>query len=160
MTPLQRAFLSTVLRYVALVHGRGDRDGELASLRALLESPQGQRDDRRRWRRLALALPATTRNTDLQAPAQIVDVGAGGMRLDNLGHLRLRPGDRVVVSLLPPPSAVRIDVPCEVVRAGPGSELGVRFCGRPLTLHRTLQPPLATRRPGGTARMGAVDDAA
>ncbi len=160
MTPLQRAFLSTVLRYVALVHGESDPHGELASLRALLESPQARRDDRRRWRRLALALPATTRNSDLQAPAEVVDVGAGGLRMKNLGHLRLRPGDRVVVSLLPPQSAVRIDVPCEVVRAAAGSELGVRFCGRPLTLHRTLQPPGDARPRASTAQMGAVDDAA
>lgn len=156
MTPFEQAFLSAVLRYVSLVHAPRGTDGdELAGLRVLLEQPDAAPDDRRRHRRMAVDLAATARGADVQVPARVLDIGAGGLRLRNDGRLPLRTGDRVVVSLSPERSSLRIDLPVEVVRRTGADEVGVRFCGAPLSLYRSRETGGGGGR-HGTGRMGAV----
>ena len=162
--PIEHTFVTAVLRYVTLVHG--DLDGsqdELTRLEAMLantpeagDEPSPSAPERRRHRRLSLDMPAAARDADVQAPARVVDIGAGGMQLRNDGRLRMRTGDRVVVSLLPEDWPVRIDLPVEVVRKGEDDLVGVRFCGRPLVLHRRLTPGDGYRTRHGTAEMGAA----
>lgn len=165
---IEHAFVTAVLRYLSLHHGEAGAADERAQLEALLAAPTAiaqsataAGDERRQHRRVEVDLPALTRDADLAAPGRVVDIGAGGMALRNEGGLRLRTGDRVVVSLMPDEWPVRIDLPVEVVRVrsdanAPREDLvGVRFCGRPLVLHRRLTPPV--RAPGhGTAQMGAA----
>jgi hypothetical protein len=165
---IQHAFVTAVLRYLTLHHGEHGTQHERHQLEALLASPgiatsdaAVRGEERRRHRRVDVDIPALTRDADLAAPGRVVDIGGGGMALRNEGGLRLRTGDRVVVSLLPDDWPVRIDLPVEVVRTkGDASNtdedlVGVRFCGRPLVLHRRLTPPV--RGPGhGTAQMGAA----
>lgn len=159
---IEHAFISAVLRYVTLVHGETPpAKDDLATLEAVLSTPRNDGMDggaweRRRHRRLAVEVPAAARDADVQAPATVVDIGAGGLQLRNDGRLRMRTGDRVVVSLLPSDWAVRIDLPVEVVRSGDDDMIGVRFCGRPLVLHRRLTPGEHTSTRHGTANMGAV----
>lgn len=156
MTPFEQAFLSAVLRYVSLVHApHGAGGDELTGLRVLLEQGDAAPDERRRHRRMFVDLAATTRDADMQAPARVLDIGAGGLRLRNDGRLPLRQGDRVVVSLTPERSSLRIDLPVEVVRSTGVDEVGVRFCGPPLSLQRSLQAAGGGGR-HGTGRMGAV----
>lgn len=165
---IEHAFVTAVLRYLTLHHGEPDTHDERAQLEALLAAPSSAADsatatgdERRRHRRVGVDLPALTRDADLAAPGRVVDIGAGGMALRNEGGLRLRTGDRVVVSLVPDEWPVRIDLPVEVVRVRsdartPAEDLvGVRFCGRPLVLHRRLTPPLRTTG-HSTAQMGAA----
>jgi hypothetical protein len=157
--PIEHAFVSAVLRYVTLAHGAPSAAaGELAQLEAILSTPGASATasgaDRRRHRRMSVDLPAATRDADVQVPARVVDIGAGGLMLRNEGRLRMRPGDRVVVSLLPEDWPVRIDLPVEVIRKGDDDRVGVRFCGQPLVLHRRIVPP--QRAAHGTAEMGAA----
>src|SRR5204862_2306530 len=86
--PNERDFLDAVLRHVALAHAPERSTDELAQLDAKLASDRSEQcDDRRRHRRVALDLPAATRSGDTQAPARVLDLGAGGLRLYNEGRL-------------------------------------------------------------------------
>ncbi len=162
---IEHAFVSAVLRYVSLFYGgpagAGAAAAEIAQLEGVLETPDADAihagaAERRRYRRLAVDMPASARDADLQAPARVVDIGAGGLKLRNEGRLRMQTGDRLVVSLLPDDAPVRIDLPVEVMRAGADGMVGVRFCGRPLVLHRRLTPAERTGTRHGTAEMGAL----
>lgn len=161
---LEHAFVSAVLRYVTLVHAQGvPATAELEGLEAVLTMPGAPSDgsdggawERRRYRRLEVDMPAAARDAEVQAPARVVDIGAGGLRLRNDGRLRMRTGDRLVVSLFPDQWPVRIDLPVEVVRIAEREDVGVRFCGRPLVLHRRLTPGEHAPSGHGTAEMGAV----
>lgn len=138
--PNEHAFVRVVLRYAALCHAPGPTSlgptsPECRRLAAVLgddSAPKGA--SRRRWLRLAVRIAATVRRTDVQGPAVVVDIGAGGLRLaDPNGLARVR-GERTVVSLRPR-HGTRIDVPCEVVHRGADGTVGLRFCGAPLVLH-------------------------
>lgn len=166
--PIEHAFVSAVLRYVTLAHGAPSAAaGELAQLEAILTTPvvvasSASGADRRVHRRMALDMPAATRDADVQVPARVVDIGAGGIQIRNEGRLRMRTGDRIVVSLMPEDWPVRIDLPVEVVRKGDDDRVGLRFCGRPLVLHRRIVPPqraahgTAHATAHSTAEMGAA----
>jgi hypothetical protein len=134
MGPELRTFLDAVLRHVELRHASVRATDELGELEAWLASDRSEQcDDRRRHRRVAVDLPAAANDGDVQSPARVTDLGAGGLRLRNDGRLPLATGDRVVVSLLPEHAPCRIDLPCEVVTQQ-GDQLGMRFCGPPLVL--------------------------
>ena len=133
--PNERDFLAAVLRHVELSHVAERNSDELTQLDVVLASDRHELcDDRRKHRRIALDLPATTRGGDTQVPARVLDMSAGGLRLRNDGRLPVALGDRVVVSLLPEHALCRIDLPCEVVAKIGSEQLGVRFCGAPLVL--------------------------
>lgn len=152
MGPNERDFLAAVLRHVALSHVPERSNDELARLDAVLASDRREQcDDRRKHRRVALDLPATTRGGDSQVPARVLDMSAGGLRLRNDGRLPVALGDRVVVSLLPEHALCRIDVPCEVVAKIGSEQLGMRFCGAPLVLRG--RPAATGDRRHGTAPM-------
>ncbi len=153
--PDERSFLDAVLRHVTLSHDASAAKDELARLEALLASDRStQRDDRRRHVRRSVDLPAATRRGDTQAPARVLDLGAGGMRLRNEGRLPLAPGDRMVVSLLPEHAPLRIEMPCEVVATLAEHQVGVRFCGPPLVLRG--RPAMAAGAAHGTVSMRAA----
>lgn len=162
--PIEQAFVSAVLRYVTLVHGAPaaspDEVAQLETMLAIPGAPTNGEDggawERRRYHRVAVDMPASARDSDVQVPARVVDIGAGGLQLRNDGRLPMRAGDRVVVSLVPDEWPVRIDLPVEVVRTGNDDLVGVRFCGRPLVLHRRVSPGERAATRHSTAEMGAA----
>ena len=129
----EHAFVRAVLRYAALVHGSGSESPECRRLASVLGDPQVQCGaSQRRWLRLAVRMAATVKRSDVQGPATVVDIGAGGLRLADHGGLARR-GTRTVVSLRPR-HGTRVDVPCEVVHQNGDGTVGLRFCGAPLVM--------------------------
>jgi len=131
--PFEQAFVRLVLRHAVLQHGPAHGSPERRRLAMVLHDPQGS-PSRRVWRRLAVDLEATVRRSDVQAPATVIDIGGGGLRLlDPNGLARIR-GSRRVVSLRTDAGS-RIDVPCEVVHSSADGTVGMRFCGAPLVMY-------------------------
>lgn len=159
MTPIEHAFVAAVVRYAALCHGGApahrDEKARLATLLSTSDADGRRGFERRRHRRLVTSIAAVTKLADRQAPARVVDISGGGLRLRNDGRMPLRPGDRAVVSLVPDASPMRIDIPCEVVAQTDADHVGLRFCGAPLVMHR---PALGrtTARQHGTAEVFAM----
>jgi hypothetical protein len=127
------AFVQAVLRFAALRHSKGSESAECRRLAAVLgdaDAPHGM--GQRRWLRLAVRIAATVKRSDVQGPATVIDLGAGGLRLADHGGLAKR-GTRTVVSLRPR-HGTRVDVPCEVVHQHADGTVGMRFCGAPLVM--------------------------
>jgi hypothetical protein len=129
----EHAFVRAVLRFAALSWGPGPQSPECRRLAAVLGDPDVERGvSQRRWLRLAVRIAATVKRSDVQGPATVVDIGAGGLRLADHGGLAKR-GTRTVVSLRPR-HGTRVDVPCEVVHQNADGTVGLRFCGAPLVM--------------------------
>ena len=133
MQTQDHAFVQAVLRYTALRHASGAQSPECRRLAAVLGDPDVQAGmSQRRWLRLAVRIAATVKRADVQGPATVIDIGAGGLRLADHGGLAKR-GTRTVVSLRPR-HGTRVDVPCEVVHQRTDGTVGMRFCGPPLVM--------------------------
>lgn len=149
MHPVEREFLALVLRYLDLAF-RPERDPadarELEELTARLrvQAPaNGPSYERRVYRRIPTQIPSGARKDGLCAPCTVLDLSAGGVRIDNRGGIEVRPGDRVILSLHPGEADLRIDIPSRVCHVCPTTgRVGLAFCGVPVVSHT---------RAGGTA---------
>lgn len=165
VTPQHSAFLSAVLRFLTLHHGRSSvNTPEYYALRSeLWDEPLGAMrpawEQRSYWRMEFPAMKAYVRRDGLQYPCHLVDLSGTGARItDTVGRVGVaaRAGDRVILSLRPARSTLQIELPVEVVHhdAETGT-FGLRFRAAPLVTHRrdTLgharkRPPTARGRHG------------
>ena len=158
VSPSERAFLTAVLRYQTILADRDADPGEKQRLERFLGSAEDG-DERRRHRRLPTRVRATLRTHDVAGPCTVTNVGGGGLRIHNDRGLRVRPGDRAMISLEHGPETVRVDVPIEIRHLDADADgIGARFLGPPLMLRQRkgVQGRSAVRR-GRRRRTGTVE---
>lgn len=142
MTPDERSFLTAVVRFQTLSNAGTPRaDTELNHLARFLaadapdEAPRPA--DRRRFRRFATKIVASARRNGVSTPCLVSDLGAGGLRVENLGSAQLRSGHSLVVTIESESATLRIDLPTLVKHVDhAGGWLGLEFSGAPLMLHQ------------------------
>lgn len=145
MRPDERAFFAAVIRFQALRHDQ-DRPGTIEYRQLdqyLTEDPVGslrpQYEQRGYRRHSAGGLEGVLRFSDGDTPVSIEDMSGTGLRLctPHGAPIGATKGRRTI-SLTPPSSKLRIDIPVEFVHSE-GEAHGVRFAGPPLVLRR--HPP-------------------
>lgn len=141
MTKTQALYLLAVLRFQTLRHdvpSTAEGRSRLARLgRALGLKPSRARaegEDRRVFWRTAARWPVTVLARGRQAAAELIDIGAGGMRVE--GADWLFPSGvadvEATVRLKLPNTDMTLDVPVELRHVDPMTQaLGLRFCGPP-----------------------------
>jgi hypothetical protein len=151
VTPSERACLTAVVRFRALLHARvSPRDSELDHLRRFLaaDAPDAfhAADDKRRWRRFDTKIRASARLHGMTSDCTVLDVGAGGLRVKNDSRLTVRAGDKLVVCIEGGAAALRIDLPVQIKHVEDGGvAFGVEFLGAPLVLHQRATSRKAPR---------------
>lgn len=153
MDPERTAFLTTVLRYLTLRYNpRTAEDAEYDRCKsALADPPLGTLRpnwQQRSFKRLEFeGLRGLARINELDSPIEVLDLSGSGLRMRDEGGLgeAMQPGKKVMISLEPPRSQLRIDLPAEIVHHDEETDThGVRFLGAPLVLQRH---PSRARKP-------------
>lgn len=105
---------------------------------------------------MSTRLRAVTRTASVSGPCTVMDIGGGGLRVDNDAGLPIAPGDSLVLSLEGGGDALRIDLPGRVRYVdSSGDWFGVEFAGAPLMMHqrRASQTPTRSTSTAGTAEV-------
>jgi hypothetical protein len=96
-------------------------------------------NDKRRWRRFDTRIRASARLRGVTSDCTVLDLGAGGLRVQNDARLRVHAGDKMVVCIEGGAAALRIDLPVQVKHVeDDGAAFGVEFLGAPLVLHQRV----------------------
>lgn len=171
--PQSSAFFSAVFRFLTLHFDPArpwSREYEALSqfLRERGDIQPGRLEwESRAYRRIPMEdVPAIVWNHGIGVAGKLVDLCATGLMIKDLARPPTVPeGGQTTISLRPPGSTLRVDLPCTLIRYPDSSSACVQFRGAPLVLHARNLPSrrsqLPARRPAagqaGAAQASGVD---